>query len=154
MARSYVASEEAIRQAIIAQTNFDLTEDTCGNVFDVVFANMYENEKTYACVLNVGGGSRATAEPFNAGTIGRRGKIWKWFVMGMLMIRYFGDTELIETQLRQAIDQIRELFSDDPRLGGAVDYIETISIDMPENADVNDIPFYFLFFTMEVWEKN
>ena len=155
MGLDYDSPEEAIRQILISNTAFDLTEDTCGVDLDSIMAGLVNSGTRYSCLLSFAGASKQPRETFNTGTLsGGKGNKWVMRCFGVLFIRLLEDgVSELEIETRKAIKALGGLLEDDRRLGGTVPFSDVIGIDTPEVATINDIPFYMLGFSIEMWAK-
>ncbi len=143
--QDYAVVEEALRQRLITHFSNQLSDTRCvaGDI-DALLRAIFDEEDTYfGCLLEFGMARELIREPFKA-------QIWATQIVGIFMIRYSPD---VEDNLRLVLKNLRTLCKDDPRLGGTVDRARVIRIDTPEPVQVEDIGFYFVPFTVEVWER-
>jgi len=149
---TYTTAEEQIRQKILAVEAFGMSDTDCGTSLDGVYSSLIRTNNLYGCILNFAGGGRKNREPFAGGSV--KGRIWVWRTYGILLIRYLGDLNDLEDQVRVVIEELKGLLDDDRRLGGTADYAELVSIDgPPEDITLNDTAFLMIGFTVEFWEK-
>ena len=146
MVVSYTIAEVGVVDAIVA--HFSELDDTvvAGGDIQKIMSNMIEGSKDYGCYLDFGGGGRPEGEPFSS-------KLWRWSILGVIIIKYKGDEANIETKLRVIIDKLGTLFKDNPRLGGAVDMVRILRMDQAEPAQIMDMPCYWVPFEITAWVK-
>jgi hypothetical protein len=142
----YSEPEEAVRQGLIALNVLDLNEDTCVKDLDNLYASYKEQGKTFYCWLVPGGGNRDQREPY-------RSRIWQWRVFGFILISYEGDSQKIEDDIRIVYDTLGTFLEGNETLGDTVDKADIVSIDPPERADINDDPFMWIGFVIEIWAR-
>jgi hypothetical protein len=112
---------------------------------DKVLETFFGTNAKYGVLLEFGGGSRPSDEPFKA-------VIWDWSIMGVFMIRFTGMQE-VEDDLRTIVDIMTDMFLADHTLGGISPWIDFQRIDTPEPSRVNDVPVYWLPFEIMAYEK-
>ncbi len=116
---------------------------------DRLLKQLLEGGQDYGVLLEFGGGirrGRSEQEPFKQ-------RIWQWSIIAVYMLRYKGSTEEIESNLRESIDRLSSLFSQDHTLGGLTPWVRLERIDQPEIIRMNDIPLYWIPFEIMVFEK-
>jgi hypothetical protein len=145
----YIDGRKALAAKISAA--FNIIPDATGISIDKVMKVAARNKIKYACVLSFAGGNRAATEALQVGS--NRGRTWIWSVYCTLLARYEGDAEEIENETEEAIEVLKGLFDDDPRLGGTVDYAKITSIDIPEEVYISDQPWKLISFAVEFWDK-
>lgn len=158
MTSFYTDPENQIIQLLIRNTFFNLDEDTCGISIDKVYTGIVEKNARFGCHLSFGGAGKQPQETFgNTGlaSMGMGNKFVKR-TFGILFIRYLGDNNEVEVTTRQAIDELAGIMKDanDRRLYGTVAVADIVAIDPVEGIDINDIPFYAIGFTIEMWSKS
>lgn len=141
---SYTSIENGLIQRFVEHFQGDLTEDriSAGDPDTVVDA-IFQGNKNYGVVLEHGGGREDVNKPFTK-------PVWIWSIDGVFFIRYSDD---VENRLRYIVDKLSTLLVDDFRLGGTTPMAKFTSIYSPEPATINDIPFYWLSFTIEALDK-
>lgn len=141
---AYTSIENALIQRFLVHFEGDLTEDriSAGDP-DAVMNAMFQGNKNYGVVLEHGGGREDQDKPFTR-------PVWIWSIEGVFFIRYGDD---VEERLRYVVDKLSTLFVDDFRLGNTTPMAKFTTIYAPEPATVNDIPFYWLSFSIEALDK-
>ena len=136
---SYTDAEAAVVAQFV--NHFDeLNADRCkAGELDAVLQNLFASGERYACILQFGGGIRPHSERFNR-------MVWEWNIGGIMMIKF--NPETIEVDLRVIVDKLKTVFDADRRLGGTVDLVSLSEIEMAEPAEVNEVPFYWLPFSI------
>ena len=143
----YSVIESAVVQRVRQHFNTELSESRCkATDIDAVFAAMVNEDADYGCVLDYSDGRRMPRPPFNS-------DVWVWQVLGMVLIRYRGDVEAHDMMARQVIDKLVHLFDNDKRLGGLVPLAQITQIGKPEAEAVNEVPMYWIPFSIEVIDK-
>lgn len=146
----------AIRTLLINNTVLDLTEETCSIDLDQAILSLIENNKSRACLITFGGGIKESREAMTrttGGTFAQKGIIFKWRFNGVYMLHYVGDSMQIEVDVLEVIDQLAELMVGNQRLGDLVPFADMLQVGMPDGADINDMTFYLIPFSIEVWDK-
>ena len=144
---NYSVLEEAVRSQFVTHFGADLPDACCvsGDI-DKLFMALQEGDQALGVLLEFGKGAKMKQAPFN-------GKVWVWVINGILILRYQGDNSNIEQDVRQRIDQVANVFDGHATLGGLTPLVAVTDIDTPEPALVNEVPFYWLPFTIEVLDK-
>ena len=144
---NYSVVEEAVRSRFVEHYGEDLPDECCvsGDI-DQLFTALQEGNYNFGVLLEYGKGSKLKQAPFN-------GKLWVWVIEGIMVMRYQGDNAAIEQEVRQKIDRLANVFDGHPTLGGLTPLAAVTDIDTPEPALVNEVPFYWLPFTIEVLDK-
>jgi hypothetical protein len=141
----YGEIEKAVQARVM--TVFELEEPVVqlGNV-DALFDAMQTAGAPLGFLLEYAGGDRLKNAPFN-------GRSWAWHMNVYALVRYEGDSSKIEVDARQTIDKILTLVDGSHTLNGtaAVAWLE--DIDQPVASTINDIPFYWIPFTLLILEK-
>lgn len=157
---TYTQIEAAIRDELIGLAVLDLNENTCSNDIDTLVPSMLTENSRFGCLLSFGGGGKQTREAF-AGTAPSgfsmgSGRQWVWRIFGTLFIRYIGDPAEMETVLRTAIDTLKNFLAEPAkrRLNGLVPFADIAGIEVAESFDINEIPFYLVTFSIDVWDKS
>ncbi len=142
-----------IEEALIAHLldKFDgyvTSESVVGGELDKLLHEMMGEGTRYGILLEFGGGERPErgGETF-------KGRIWEWSIVGVVMIKYVGDLEDIESNLRTIVGILRTLFDQDHTLGGVTPKIDIIRIASTEIMNVNDTPMYWLPFEITARDK-
>ena len=141
----YERIENAVKERVIATFGVDATLCQQGDV-DALFEEMQKANAPIGFLLEFAGGTRLKQAPFN-------GKSWQWRVYGYAIIRYQGDNAKIEDDARLAMDKIITLFDGSHTLGGLAALATLSEIDQPMPSTINDVPFYWVPFTVDVVEK-
>ena len=143
----YSDLEEAVRKHIKFQFPDDLEESriVAGNL-DKLFEAMQAENADMGCLLNYENGAVLNDPPFD-------GRIWLWAISGLILIRYKGDPIAIEEEARQVIDTLSMLFKGSHTLGGITPLAKIAAIKKPDPGKLNDVPFYWIPFLIEVLEK-
>lgn len=141
----YEKLERAVKDQVI--TRFGIDETLCqqGDV-DTLFDALQKTNALVGFLLEYGGGGKLRHAPFN-------GKSWLWVLNGYALVRFEGDTKKIEEDARKIVDQLLPLFNGSPTLGGLSALASITEIDMPVPSTVNDVPFYWIPFSIEIMEK-
>jgi len=145
---------DAIRNVLIAQTVLDLDEETCSIDLDTAVLNMIAKQGNRCCLLMFGGGARENRQPMQlsgGGGLSQRGLQWRWSWHGVYMIKYDTDPYQIEVDVLEAITAMSGMMVNNIRLGNIVPKADIIQIGQPDGADINDMTFYMIPFTIEVW---
>ncbi len=146
---NYSILETAIVDEVRAHLQVEHRDQVVAGDVDRLLKQLLKGGQGYGALLEFGGGirrGRSEQEPFKQ-------RIWQWSVIAVYMLRYKGDTEKIETKLRESIDRLSSLFSDDHTLGGLTPWVRLERIDQPEIVRMNDIPLYWIPFEITVFEK-
>ena len=141
----YEAIEKAVQARAMALFQLDETLVQLGNI-DALFDAMQTAGAPVGVLLEYAGGDRLKAAPYN-------GRTWAWHMNVYVLVRYQGDSDQIEIDARKNIDKITTLVDGSHTLGGtaAVAWVE--DIDQPVPSTINDIPFYWIPFSMLILEK-
>lgn len=140
---------EAIENAVIARLmeQFpELSTERCrGGGLDEVLDAMWSEDATYGCLVDFGGGrDMGVAKPFS--TDG-----WIWTILGVMMIRY---SPTIEQDMRATTLKLATLLSGNAsHLGGLVPFAKVVRMSEPDPVQVNDQPFYWLYFEIEATDR-
>ena len=70
------------------------------------------------------------------------------------LVRFDGDPAKIEADARQIVDQVITIFDDKHTLGGLAAIAKVVSIDEPLPSTVNDVPFYWIPFLIDIYGEN
>lgn len=139
--------EDALRLRILIQMSDYLDETRCvKSDVDGLYNAMQQAQSNYGCLLDYGGGQRLEEAPYS-------GKMWQWLISGAFLVRYTGDNRAVEEAARFFIDQIFSILDGDHTLGGICGVARLTEILPPQPGSINDTPFYWLIFTVEVIEK-
>ena len=141
----YEVIEEAVKQRVISV--YAITDALCqkGNI-DALYEAMQTAGSPFGVLVEYAGGRRLAEPPFN-------GKSWLWSMNGYLLVRFQGDAQQIEVDARQAIDKLVTLFDASHTLGQITAVARLTDIDIPIPSTINDVPFYWIPFSVEVTEK-
>jgi hypothetical protein len=141
----YEVVEQAVKVRIIHV--FGIDEPLCqkGDM-DALFESMQKVNAPRGFLLEYAGGEKLKNAPFN-------GKMWGWLMNGYALVRYQGDSTQIEIDARQTVDQIVKLVDGFQTLGGLVALASLIEIDPPMPSTINDVPFYWIPFTINIMER-
>jgi len=156
---TYTAIEQAIIDQAISLTAINLNEFTCGNDIDTIMHHMKDQSAKWGALVGFGGGARQARESFSGlspiGADMGKGQRWSWRIAVTFIIRFAGDTQEIEDDIRVGIDAAKSFFSDagERRLGGLVPYSQVVGISPVDSVNINDMPVYLLEFVVEVWDK-
>jgi len=146
---NYSVLETAIVDEVRAHFSVDHRDQVVAGDVDRLLKQMIEGGKNYGVLLEFGGGvrrGRSEEEPFKQ-------RIWQWSVISVFMLRFTGDTQDVEVELRAVIDKLSSLFAQDHTLGGLTPWVRLERIDQPEIVRMNDIPMYWVPFEIMVFEK-
>ena len=141
----YERIESAVKERVIATFGVEPALCQQGDV-DALFEEMQNVDAPLGFLLEFAGGTRLKQPPFN-------GKSWQWRVYGYALLRFQGDAAKIERDARNAMDKIITLFGGSPTLGGLTALATLSEIDQPLPSTINDVPFYWVPFTVDVLEK-
>lgn len=143
----YETIESAVIQRILEVFDVELEPDrvSSGDI-DAVFDGIMREETIYeyGAWTDFGGGRQDNQKPFKT-------PVWIWTIVGFLVIQR---SDTIEQKLRSAVTKILGLFDEDHTLGGVTPYIRVVAIGEGQVVNVNDIPFYFLPFTIEAFDRD
>jgi hypothetical protein len=141
--KGYEVYEDAVVSKFIGY--FDELDDKRCMAADVdaVVNNMLLENSKFGCYVDFNGGSDEPRKAFNT-------SMWAWSMVGIFLIR-FSDT--IEDDLRTIVNKLSLAFAGDHTLGGITPFVHLISIGVPESGDINDTPYYFLPFVIEVIDR-
>lgn len=144
----YTEIENAIVDHIYSHfdDNFvDHKDQVVAGSIDVLLKQLLGESKKYGCLVEFGGGGRTRVEPFKQ-------EIWQWSIICVFMIRYKGDIENIEGDLRTVINRLSTLFRKDHTVGGITPLAKLERIDQAEVTQMNDVPMYWVPFEISVIE--
>lgn len=144
---SYKVIEEAIRMKLIRKFAPELSANRCivGDL-DTLFRSMHNEDARIGVLIEFEGGRKLSNAPYN-------GKMWEWAIDGFVLIRYLGDSVEIEQVAREIIEVIYGLVDDDRTLGGKCALASVVSISRLEPAAINEVPFYWVPFTITAKEN-
>jgi hypothetical protein len=138
---------EALRVKLVTYFADELNSDRCRvGELDQLFGSLMEENADYGCIIDFFRARKKNRAPFKE-------MMWSWQMMGVFMIR-FRDKEQIEIATRKIITKLSTVFKDDHTLGRLVPLVEMAYIDKPSVESVNDIPFHWVPFLIEVWDKS
>lgn len=144
----YTEIENAIVGSIYSHFDDDFVEHkdqvVAGSV-DTLLKQLLGESKKYGCLVEFGGGGRTRVEPF-------KHPIWQWSIICVFMIRYEGDVEEVEGDLRSVINRLSTLFKKDHTVGGITPLAKLERIDQAEVIQMNDVPMYWVPFEISVLE--
>lgn len=145
--KGYSHLENLIVEKLIASTYGKLSTATCvkGDL-DALFENMQTADVDEGVLFEFGGGRKLSAPPFN-------GKAWAWNVDAFYLIRFAGDSGVIEQRVREIADVLPSFLDASRTLGGTAALVSVVAIEKPEPAKINEVPFYWLPITLEVIER-
>lgn len=144
----YPVLESAIVTAINTQfdSEFDGLSSGCvAGKFDELYDNMSKISAKYGCLLEFAGGRLSRDNPFNQ-------PMWSWFITGVFLIRYT-DNAVVEDDLRTVLSKLPVVFDSDRRLGGLTPLVSITNIDTPEPIQLGDTPYYWLPFSISVYDR-
>jgi len=127
------------------QKYVDHEDQVVAGAIDLIFKQLVGEGKKYGCLVEFGGGARTRVEPFKR-------PIWQWTLICVFIVRFTGELEDVEDELRGIINLLSSLFNDDHTLGGLTPLVRIERIDQPEVIRMNDIPMYWLPFEISVLE--
>lgn len=140
-----------IEQAIIAEMvdhfadYVDVKTVVDGKV-DALFEEIFNEGKKYGINVEFGGGRKPGGDVF-------KGAIWEWSFICVFMIRFTGELEEIERELKSIIDTLGGLFLEDHTVGGVSVKVQLGRIEVPDIVEVNNVPMYWIPFEISAWEK-
>jgi len=140
----------ALVDLLISSDALQLTDDSCNDDIDKINENFMGEDEGYGCLVMFGGGSRQTREVF-------RGFQWTWRFFCFFLLRYRPvniDEPTIEEEVKIVSDTLKKLFDGDHTLGNLTPKAEIAAIDLPETENINNQPYYFIPFTVEIWDKS
>jgi len=139
----YATIEEAVRAKLVETFN-GLSDTRCkvGDL-DSVFQNMLSEGELQGCILDFLRGYPDTQQPFKT-------QIWIWRIMGIFLIQY---SPTIETDMRDVVSSLSSMFAADHTLGGLTARVMISEIDTPEPASIQDVSFYWIPFTVDVFDR-
>jgi hypothetical protein len=143
----YEKIEELVVGRFIKEFDGLLTEELCSRGdLDELFENLQKLGKSEGVLLEFGGGRKLRAAPFN-------GKAWEWTTDGFYLIKFDGDSSAIEQRARQVADKLCTVLDASKTLGGSVAKIEVVTIEKPEPAKINEVPFYWIPMSIATLER-
>lgn len=140
----YSGAELAVIQGLISHFT-ELSATRVSTSIDSVFNSIQSENARHGLIVEFNGGRREAREPFKK-------RVWVWSIACVLVIQFMAtqDMELIEADLRGMIDKVSTLFSADHTLGMNGARIEVVDIGRAEPGTVNETPYYWLPFIIEV----
>lgn len=143
----YSQIEAAVVQRILDHFPAELSANRCkSSDIDAVYQAMREEDSDFGCVVDYGDGRRRDRPPFGS-------DVWVWQVVGFFLIRFRGDSNDQDRKAREVIDKLTTLFTVDKRLNGLVPLIQVTQISQPEPEVINEMPVYWLAFSIEAMDK-
>jgi len=147
----YKAIEAAVVSRFLAYYPNELSATRCkGGDMDAVFDAIFSENKDYGAWFEFGGGKQRQnpAQTKNH---------WVWTIVGVFAIRFRDDPEVagddIETKLRNVMNLFPAVFDADRTLGGKTPLVELVDLGSAEPAKVNDLPFYWVPFVIEAFDR-
>jgi len=116
-----------------------------GGDIDTVLDAMFTDGFTHGCVFEMGGGREGSGSAFERDA-------WVWSLFGYYIIRYTEDMA-IEAVMRDIVSRLSTLFDDNRRLNDLSPLARITRIEAPEPVKVNDIPFYWITFIVDVIDR-
>lgn len=145
----YGEIEAAIIDHLLVEFDGYVTpESVVAGEIDKLLLEIFAEGTRYGILLEFGGGGR----PFREGET-FKGRIWDWSIIGVVMIKYVGDVEAIEGDLRTIIGILRGLFKQDHTLEGVSPKIDIVRINAPQVMNINQVPVYWLPFEISARDK-
>lgn len=142
----YNTIESAVVERIIGTFPDELNSDVCkAGDFDAVLDNMFNSNNDYGCLVEFDGGFRMNNSPFDR-------LIWTWSMLGIFLVRYTGNQET-EERMRDIVSKLATMFQDDFKLGGVTAIAHVSRVTTPDTAQINDIPFYWIPFQIDVIDR-
>jgi len=122
----------------------ELKESNCkaGDI-DSVFEAIFSEALDYGCFFEFDGGVDTPRKPFKV-------PVWVWTVSGVFLVKY---GENIETKMRDIIDKLALVFDNDHTVGGVSPYVHLFQIGRSEPGEINNVPFYFIPFGIEIYDR-
>lgn len=143
----YSDVEEFVRKQLRAYFSEELTDAVCvASDTDSMFQNMLTANSDYGCIIDYGGGAYQTRHPFTK-------QVWSWLINGLFFVRFTGDQADTDRRLRNIINRLPKVFDSDRRLFGQVALITLNKIGEPNPGNLNEVPYYALYFGIEVIVK-
>jgi hypothetical protein len=141
---NYSTLEFAVVNKFLVNFSNELSEARCkAGEFDKVLDGIFSENAVYGVVLEFNGGHEDRNSPF--------GKlVWIWEISGLFLIQYTAD---VEERLRLVLDKLKLTFDGDHTLGGLTPKVSFSRIDPAEPVKINDTPFYWLTFTVEIIDR-
>jgi len=142
----YAPLEQAVIEQMLTKfpAELDVTRVKGGDI-DTVLDAMFTNGFTHGCVFEMGGGREGSGESFEKNA-------WVWSLFGYYIIRYTDDVD-IEAVMRDVTSRISSLFDNNRRLHDLTPLARVTRIEAPEPVQVNDIPFYWITFIVDVIDR-
>ena len=142
--KGYSTIETAVKDRFIAYFSdiLDSTNTQIGDV-DAVLDSIFTNDGDYGVVFEFGGG-RPDPQTFAKAE-------WRWSIDGVFLIRYRGDET--EDALRSIIDRLANIFTGVETLNNVAAFLRVSGINLAEPATINDIPFYWMPFSVEARDR-
>lgn len=143
----YTALEQAVIDKLLVHFPSELSPTRClSGDLDAVLEAVFAEDATYGCIVEFAGGRERTREPFKT-------PVWVWSVFGIFIVRYQAGHESVEQNMRAVVDRLSTLFSDDHTLGRLTPLAKFAEIDAAEPVNINEYPFYWLPFVIEVIDR-
>jgi len=144
MSVEYTPIESAVVARLISYFSELDTNNCKAGYLDQVIEDMFSNSRDYGVWIEYGGSNKRNREPFKS-------PIWTHMIEGVFFIRYHEET--IEQTLRVIIDKLLTFLDEDHTLGGVSPLVEIVRIPDPEPLNINDVPFYWVYFEVEALAK-
>ena len=143
----YSVCESAVITELINISSGTFTSNNCtsGDLDKVVrYILGTTNTPAVGCYIEYLSGYRRQFEPYKQ-------MIWAWNMRGIVLLRT--NMETVEEELRELIDMLSTFGYNDHTLGGITKNAFISSIDQPSPVRINDVPYYWLPFVVETWDK-
>jgi len=96
------------------------------------------------CYIEYFSGYHKALEPYKQ-------MIWVWIMQGVILLRVSLPT--VEADIRNIINTLSTFGQTDHTLGGVTSRTFISLIDQPKAVKINDVPYYWLPFVVEAWDK-
>lgn len=137
---AYSSIEAAALEELKTHFSAYLSDTRCQIAdIDAIVDAIFSEGSKFGCLIDFRSGSDTPRKPYNK-------DVWAWEIMGLFLIRF---SETIEVDLREIVSLLPSTFSNNRRLSGLAANVKVSVIDRPEVADINDVPFYFIPFTID-----
>lgn len=124
----------------------DVPGQVTASNMDAFIDELLGEDRDFGMFIEFGGGSRPYNEQFKK-------YIWQWRILCAFFIRWRGDNEKIEEQLRAFLEILARTFIENPRLSGSTPLIKLQSIDAPLIQNINQVPFYWVAFELSAIDQ-
>jgi hypothetical protein len=143
----YTMLENAVVEKLITHFSGELSPSRCkpGDM-DAVMEAIFTENAYHGCIIEYAGGYESARSPFDK-------SVWVWSMFCIFVIRYDDGGRDIEAMMRSVVDKLATLLEGDHTLSGVTARARITEINAAEPVTVNEYPFYWLPFTVEVIDR-